>query len=128
MDVNFKLFLANIIGFNAAKRNFIYREGYISDNTLIGRRFKHTNQWCDEVSKKRLNSGGCLWGNLFAKILQGFSYWVNGTHLIGKPLEFNNVQASDIMGWCTASLVDHETDFQTVDFPKGFEPKDWVNW
>ena len=35
LDIEFELFLANIIGFDASKRNCMIREGYINYDTLV---------------------------------------------------------------------------------------------
>ena len=51
LDINPKLCLDNILGFNAAKRKFIAREGYVKADTLVDWYLKHIKQWCDEVSK-----------------------------------------------------------------------------
>ena len=69
-----------------------------------------------------------MWGNLFVKIFQEFSYWVNRTCLRGRPLEFNTLKDDDIMEWYIADFVYHDTYCHNREFPKSFEPKDWVNW
>ena len=67
-----KEFLNNIIDFNAVKSNFMSRKFYKSFDTFVDCKFKHIIQWCDEVSKRRLNTGGWLWGDFFAKTIQVF--------------------------------------------------------
>ena len=88
----------------------------------------HIKQWCDEVSKRRLNAGGCLWGTIFERRSQGFAYWVNLTQLRSRLLQFNTLKTDDIMKWYTYVLVDHEAVCHTGERLKGFEPKGWVDW
>ena len=72
LDNDFEIFLIKIPGFYASKRNCFSREGYRNADTFIDWKFKHIKHWSDEVSKRRLSAGGCIWGNFFAKIFQGF--------------------------------------------------------
>ena len=128
LDIKFEIFLTNLLVFGATKSKFMSREVYMHAYTFVGSKFKQIKQWCGEVSERRLNYVGFLWGNLFAKILQVFSYWVNRTHLRGVPLEFKTFQAADSMYWYTAYLVDHDTYTHNVERPKLFEPKGLVIW
>ena len=91
LDINFKLFLAVIIGLYASKRNYMAWEVYINADTLVYWKFKQIKQWCDEVFKIILNDGGFLCRNVFSIRLQRFAYKIKFTNLRVRPLEHNTL-------------------------------------
>ena len=110
MDIDLDICLTKIIGFNSVKRNCMAMKGYINSDKFVDWKFNNIKQCCDELSRRHINAGGCLWGDYFLKIPQGVSYLVNCTHLIVIPLYFNTLQADDIMYWYTYGMVYHKTD------------------
>ena len=93
-------------------------------------RYKSIRKWCKNMGALAVNRGGRTFGDLKIKQLQGIAWWVTDSTLRNLPLDVNVYKADSDTYKLNAELdhLDQEHDDVTVDKPKKFQYKDWIEW
>ena len=104
--------------------------GYSTLEDLVQWRYKAICKWCETMSSLAVNRGGRTFGDLKIKQLQGIAWWATDSSLRNLPLDVNIYKTDANVYKMNAELdhLDSEKDAITVDKPKKFQYKDWIEW
>ena len=120
-----------MLNFTQNQVNALVGDGFETAADVIGWTYKEVKDWCSGKTKLPLNRGGCNYGDLRVKSLQGLVWWCNDHHLRGKEVDLANEfdEASLVMAREEAKL-DYEDSQQeaVIDKPGKFDPKKWHDW
>lgn len=104
--------------------------GYSTLEDLVQWRYKSIRKWCETMSSMTVARGGRTFGDLKIKQLQGIAWWATDRSLRNLPIDVNDYKASPDVFKLNAELdhLDSEQDTVSVDKPKKFAYKDWIEW
>ena len=123
--------LANVLNFNARQITTLVGDGFERAEDLVGWTYPEIKTWCADKTKLHLNRGGCTYGDLRVKSLQGLAWWCNDRQLRGRAIDlaadFDNTVLVDSR---EEAKLEYEEEQQepVVDKPKAFDPKKWHDW
>ena len=130
-EEEFQNCLEQILNYSRSQINTLINDGFESALDVIGWKYKEVKDWCEAKTKLAQNRGGCIYGEVRVRNLQGLVWWCNDRHLRGRALDLEN--EFDINALAMArdeAKLDYEESMQSViiDNPGKFDSKRWHDW
>jgi hypothetical protein len=71
---DFQNCLSNVLNFTPLQVAILVNDGFGSADDLVGWTYQEIKTWCSDKTKLALNRGGCTYGDLRVKSLQGLAW------------------------------------------------------
>ena len=127
----FRNCLTQVLNFTPNQVNTLIVDGFETASDVVGWSHKEVKDWCQAKTKLAINRGGCNYGELRVRNLQGLVWWCNDRHLRGKDLDLaNEFNAAALLVARDEAKLDYEESKQDaiVDKPGKFDTKKWHDW
>ena len=128
---DFRNCLANVLGFTARQVTTLVADGYDTADDIIHWNFSDITKWCSAKTSLQILRGGCTYGDLRVKNLQGLAWWCTDRSLRGKQIDVaTDFNAAILIDSRDEARLEHDESKveSTLKKPEIFSSEKWVDW